>query len=125
MMSPVVRFRKWTAGDLLAWLLPFVFMLVVACMCLKTNNFELNPDEGGNLMKALLVGRGHPLYLETWSDQPPLFTHALVLLFKLTGPSVESGRLLVVLSSGLLLWGSSSMRVWLAGRPLPWEAWCS
>ncbi|HWQ10992.1 MAG TPA: glycosyltransferase family 39 protein [Holophaga sp.] len=104
-VQPVFPFRKWTLGDLLACLLPFLFMLAVACMCLKTNNFELNPDEGGNLMKALLVGRGHPLYVETWSDQPPLFTHALALLFKVTGPSVESGRMLVVVASGLLLWG--------------------
>lgn len=61
-------------------------------------------DEGINLMKALLVGRGYHLFSEIWSDQPPLLTVTLAGLFRATGPSVAAARMLVMLLSALLLW---------------------
>ncbi|HET9953991.1 MAG TPA: hypothetical protein VFQ61_05790, partial [Polyangiaceae bacterium] len=39
--------------------------------------FEIDPDEGNNLIKALLLDRGHAFLTEIWSDQPPLFPHLL------------------------------------------------
>ena len=98
--------RGGRSGRGLSILLPTCFVVAAALLCWAFQNFEFNPDEGGNLMKALLVNRGHALYTEVWSDQPPLFTHLLALLFRFTGPSVLGGRLLVACFSGLLLWGA-------------------
>ena len=105
-LEPRTREPEWPGSAHLAYLLPVLFVVAVAVLCGRLPNFEFDPDEGGNLMKALLVQYGHPLYTEIWSDQPPLFTHALAWLFRLTGPSVASGRWLVMISSGLLLWGA-------------------
>ena len=61
-------------------------------------------DEGINLMKALLVTKGYRLFRDIWSDQPPIFTLMLAGQFKAFGPSVEGGRLLVILLASVLLW---------------------
>ena len=42
--------------------------------------FEFNPDEGNNLVKALLLEQGHTFTRGIWSDQPPLFAYALHVL---------------------------------------------
>src|SRR4051794_5789212 len=66
-------------------LLPLCFCLVVLLLGLTCNAFQYDTDEGLNLMKSLLQLRGHHLYSEIWSDQPPLFTYILSGWFKLTG----------------------------------------
>ncbi len=68
-------------------------------------SFEMDFDEGVNLIKALLLLRGFPLYRLVWSDQPPLFTYLLAGEFRLAGLSVNAARLLVLLFSCALLWG--------------------
>ena len=68
--------------------------------------FALDLDEGINLMKALLVGRGFQLYSQIWSDQPPLFTYLLTGVFELFGYQVNVGRLLSLIFSSLLIWAS-------------------
>jgi Dolichyl-phosphate-mannose-protein mannosyltransferase len=65
--------------------------------------FSMNPDEGINSMKALLVDHGYRLYEQIWSDQPPLFTHLLRLWLDFLGWSVMHGRLLVLLFAALLV----------------------
>ncbi len=65
--------------------------------------FELDPDEGNNLMKARLLADGHRLHGEVWSDQPPGFTYLLAGWLGLTGWNVEQGRLLVLLCSAVLM----------------------
>jgi 4-amino-4-deoxy-L-arabinose transferase-like glycosyltransferase len=65
---------------------------------------QFDTDEGLNLMRSMLVVLGHPLYLEVSSDQPPLFTQLLGLLFRVTGFEVTPARLLVLLFSTLLVW---------------------
>ena len=67
--------------------------------------FEMDFDEGVNLIKALLLLRGFPLYRLVWSDQPPLFTYLLAGEFRLAGLSVNAARLLVLLFSCALFWG--------------------
>ncbi len=57
---------------------------------------QFGTAEGYELMKALLVSQGHPLYREVWNDQPPLHTELVALLFRLFGPSAYAGRLLGV-----------------------------
>ena len=66
--------------------------------------FEYNPDEGINLMKSLLFLNGFSLYKQIANDQPPLFTLILSYWFKLLGPSVYHGRILILIFSCLLLW---------------------
>jgi uncharacterized membrane protein len=66
--------------------------------------FEFDPDEGINLIKALLYSEGFSLYKQIWSDQPPLFTILLSYWLRLFGQSVFTARLLTVLFSALLVW---------------------
>jgi 4-amino-4-deoxy-L-arabinose transferase-like glycosyltransferase len=79
------------------------FFLTVLTIGLATHPFEYDTDEGLNLIKAMLLGRGYSLYSQIWSDQPPVFTYLLAWWFKLTGPSVTAGRVLVLGFSCLLL----------------------
>ncbi|MCK4660716.1 MAG: glycosyltransferase family 39 protein [Phycisphaerae bacterium] len=65
---------------------------------------EFDPDEGNNVIKALMLAKGHTLYAEIWSDQPPLFTYMLRGWFALTDWTVHQGRLLVLLCGAVLLW---------------------
>src|SRR5690242_21426889 len=58
---------------------------------------QFDSDEGLNLMRSMLVSLGHPLYREVSSDQPPLLTHILALLFRVTGFAVNPARMLVLL----------------------------
>lgn len=84
-------------------LIPLLFGVVVLTIGLLADDFEYDTDEGINLMKSLLLSRGHLLYSEIWSDQPPAFTYALVGWFKVFGMSVSAGRGLVLATSILLL----------------------
>jgi Dolichyl-phosphate-mannose-protein mannosyltransferase len=72
------------------------------------NIFELDPDEGINLMKAFLINHGYPLYQEVWNDQPPILTHILALEFSLFEPSVNLARVIILLFSVGLIW-----QIWL------------
>jgi 4-amino-4-deoxy-L-arabinose transferase-like glycosyltransferase len=65
---------------------------------------QFDGDEGLNLMRSMLVTLGHPLYSQVSSDQPPLFTQLLALLFRVIGFEVTPARLLVLLFSTLLVW---------------------
>jgi 4-amino-4-deoxy-L-arabinose transferase-like glycosyltransferase len=68
---------------------------------------QFDSDEGLNLMRSMLVSLGHPLYSEVSSDQPPLFTHLLAVLFRVVGFEVNPARLLVLLFSTLLVWSAA------------------
>ena len=65
--------------------------------------FEFDSDEGVNVMKALLVARGHALYSEVWNDQPPLWTWLLRAWFGLWGWDVTAGRRLVLLFAATMV----------------------
>ncbi len=95
------------AGELL-WQLapPGLFFFSVFKYYPYRDVFALDLDEGINLMKALLVGRGFQLYSQIWSDQPPVFTYLLSGFFELTGYHVNAGRLLSLLFSTLLIWAA-------------------
>ncbi|MFA5322390.1 MAG: hypothetical protein WC373_06910 [Smithella sp.] len=97
----IKRLKDWA----LPLLIPVLFFSLII-LVFSTPVFEFNPDEGGNLMKAMLLDQGYNLYSQIWSDQPPLFTHALAWLMHFWGYDVECGRVLVLLSSCLLLWGA-------------------
>ncbi len=69
-----------------------------------TQTFELDSDEGLNLIKVLLYSQGFSLYTQIWNDQPPLFTVVLSLWFSLVGQSIIAARLLILIFSALLMW---------------------
>jgi hypothetical protein len=92
----------------LVWQLavPLIFLLIVMFFYPTGEKFEFSADEGINLMKAMLVDHGYPLYSNIWSDQPPLFTYLLAFDFKVFGYKVGAGRDLVLLFSTLLVWAA-------------------
>ena len=71
--------------------------------------FELNPDEGINAVKAMMVLKGYALYTDIWSDQPPLLTYLLAALFRLFGLKIAVGRAAVLLFAAVGL----ATTVWL------------
>ncbi len=83
---------------------PVLFFLLVWAFHPFHDVFQFDSDEGNNLIKALLMAKGHALYSEIWSDQPPLFTYMLRAWFVMTGWTVHQGRILVLICSSILLW---------------------
>lgn len=61
--------------------------------------FEFNTDEGVNLIKAMMSLKGFDLYSQVWSDQPPVLTYALAVVFRFVGLKVNAGRLLILILS--------------------------
>ncbi len=90
----------------LAWhiLSPLVYFVAMLAFSPYWDMFWIYSDEGFVLMKALLVSRGYPLYTQVWSDQPPLHTDLMALLFRLNGPGVFAARLLTLCFTCLLIW---------------------
>ncbi|MCJ7512216.1 MAG: glycosyltransferase family 39 protein [Anaerolineales bacterium] len=84
-------------------LLVVLFALTVLLFFPFRFAFELDPDEGIQLMKAFLHAAGHPLYSQVYSDQPPLFTLLLSSLIKAFGAKVLPARLAVLFFSIILL----------------------
>jgi len=66
--------------------------------------FEYDSDEGIDLMASLLLAKGFPLYKQIWYEHPPLVPVILSYWFKLLGPSVHHGRLLILIFSGIFLY---------------------
>jgi hypothetical protein len=80
--------------------------------------YELDPDEGYNLMKVMLLGRGYALYREIWSDQPPGYTYLGLLFVRIFGEHVDSVRFLtIVLTGGLVFAVADLLRRALPGFP--------
>ena len=75
---------KYSAGSLLGLLIMLITFLTVIFKYYPFRKiFEIDPDEGINLIKGLLVEQGYSLYTEIWSDQPPLFTYFLAVVFRI------------------------------------------
>lgn len=75
---------------------------------------RLDRDEGFNIMKAALVERGYPLYSQTWSDQPPVFTHLLVAWRAVFGSSDAAARSLSLVINAIGLASLGRITAWLA-----------
>ncbi len=78
--------------------------------------FQFGGDENFEILKGFLYSRGFRLYTEIWNDQPPLFTVLLGALFKLTGPSVFAGRLMVLAFATILFVSFYSLVLRTSGR---------
>lgn len=102
------------AAGLLAAAFPIGFFVFVVLFVPLLDRFEMNMDEGIELMKGMLFARGYTLYTEIWSNQTPLFTAALGWLFRVSGENVLAARLLVLASSAALLWAAFEIlrRTW-------------
>jgi 4-amino-4-deoxy-L-arabinose transferase-like glycosyltransferase len=98
--------NKWITYGLPA-AVALAVLLVVFLYFPFREKLQYDTDEGLNLMRAMLVNLGHPLYVEVSSDQPPLLTHLLALLFRVTGFNVNSARLLILMFSALLVWSGA------------------
>jgi hypothetical protein len=90
----VVAWRTWT------WLIPG---LVVYSICRVPSFFEPHwyTDEAGYATTARAVLRGAPLYLQAWTNKPPLHIWAVALPLSLFGPR-EAGFHALTFLSGLL-----------------------
>ncbi len=67
--------------------------------------FEFDPDEGNNVIKALLVRHGYAYGTEIWTDQPPLFSYLLLPVFTVFGWTMDVARSVVSAFSALLVFG--------------------
>lgn len=88
----------------LIFILLYIVLVIVMRFQPITKIFEMDYDEGFNLIKSLLYSQGFVLYSEIWNDQPPIFTVILSGWFKLFGQSIFTARLLVLLFSSVLVW---------------------
>lgn len=88
----------------IVFLAAIVYVVALICLAPIRTGFQFGGDEGHELMKALLVSRGHPLYKEVWNDQPPLYTLIVGAFFWLIGPSAFAARIITVGFSALLCW---------------------
>jgi 4-amino-4-deoxy-L-arabinose transferase-like glycosyltransferase len=88
-------------------LLALIFLAFTFAFYPFREKLQFDSDEGLNLMRSMLVTLGHPLYSEVSSDQPPLFTQMLALLFRLVGFEVNPARFLVLLFAALVVWSGA------------------
>jgi hypothetical protein len=98
------------------------FLVAVLVLHPFRTYFEFDPDEGNNVIKALMLSRGHALYTEIWNDQAPLFTYALTWWFAMFGATVNAGRILVLLCSTVTIWGVYQMARVSWGHVHAWAA---
>lgn len=100
--------KSLSRHSIFPFLLPVLIALAFFVFTFSYHPFrekiQFNTDEGFNVMRSMLVVLGYPLYLEVSSDQPPLFTHLLGLVFRISGFELNAARLLVLLFSTLLVW---------------------
>jgi 4-amino-4-deoxy-L-arabinose transferase-like glycosyltransferase len=100
--------RQYTVGS---FLLPVVLALIFLAFTFAYYPFreklQFDSDEGLNLMRSMLVTLGHPLYSEVSSDQPPLLTQMLAVLFRVVGFEVNPARFLVLSFAALVVWAAA------------------
>lgn len=91
-------------GIVIDWGLPVLYFLLMYFFFPFRDAFWMDFDEGINLVKAQMLLRGYSLYSEIWSDQPPLLTYVLALVFRIFGMEASVGRILVLVLSCGLIW---------------------
>ena len=78
--------------------------------------FAFDPDEGLNAILVLLVDRGHPLYTQSWYNQPPLLTQLLRVWFAAFGWEIDTGRMLILLFAAVCVFALYDMVRLIAGH---------
>jgi len=99
-------------------LVPGLFVAFALCLMPVKQAFQLDLDEGLELIKASLYSEGFTLYTQIWNDQPPLLTVLLSSWFALFGKSIFAARLLILTFATLLI-GSffQTLRITLGKLP--------
>jgi hypothetical protein len=79
-------------------LLILILVVYVFAFILLLNNFQFvfSGDEGFNLMKVQLLNKGYQLYVDIWSDQPPLYPFMLKTFNILSSNQIFNARLLTL-----------------------------
>jgi len=102
------------------WLYRLTIAILLGCFALWATShfgdFVRDDDEGMNLMKARMVREGYVPHRDIWSDQPPLLTLCLALVFELFGESVLVARCLIVTFACLGLTSTAWIARLLGGR---------
>lgn len=118
--APALR-RRFTltprAQNALFWLLLVALLAGLVCFeapALGKTYWEY--DEGINVIKAQLVQEGYWPHRDIWSDQPPLFTLMLVVVFKIFGSSLLVGRAFLLFWAVVLVAGTAWVTAHVAGR---------
>ncbi len=102
--------------------LMLAFFILSTLLVMPLSLFVFDNDEGINVIKAVLMADGYPLYTQTWSDQPPVFTQLLQLAFATFGETMLVARLTVLALTVLLVWAfTGTIRLHL-GTAAAWGA---
>ena len=121
-MNPVTRSERLIplSQSPLHLVLPLVFLAGMFFFHPFRQIFEMGKDEGGQVMKALLLARGYSLYSEIWSDQPPVLTYLQAAGIRAFNADVDDARVLVMLlSTALLAAAAHTLRLnWGLGHAL-------
>ena len=118
-LTPPAASRRRQIGMQLFMLLFFVGS---ALLLMPLSLFVFDNDEGINVIKATLLADGYPLYTQTWSDQPPIFTQLLQWSFALFGEQMVVARLLVLALTTLFVWAYTSTICLHLGQAGAWVA---
>lgn len=86
-------------------LVPIIFFLVLFFNEGNIIPFQLNPDEGINLVKADLLNQSFEFIKEIWSDQPPFLSSLLGIIFNIVEDKVTTARYLIIGFSLLFISG--------------------
>lgn len=99
-----------------------IFFVLGTLLVMPLSLFVFDNDEGINVIKAVLMADGYPLYTQTWSDQPPVFSQLLQLSFAAFGETMMVARLTVLALTVLLVWAfTGTIRLHL-GNAAAWGA---
>lgn len=109
--------RLIAAEPLIAALL---YILVISIAVPWWSIYAFDSDEGVNLMKAALLDEGYRLYVEIWSDQPPVLTYLLAPIHALFPASVSAPRLLILFFAGLTIFSLFRILGRAEGRIAAW-----
>ncbi len=109
--------RFFSKSDWLVLILvPFLFFLVIFLFHPFRETFQYNTDEGVELIKSMLVAKGHHITGDVWSDHPPLFNNLLAFVFSRTSFSVNVARLITLSFSVVLIGMSATLAQLIWGR---------
>jgi hypothetical protein len=117
-MSHKLNLQPWMRSLSFHLLVPGLFVAFALCLMPVKQAFQLDLDEGLELIKASLYSEGFTLYTQIWNDQPPLLTVLLSSWFALFGKSIFAARCLILGFAALLIgFFFQTLRITLGNLP--------
>jgi hypothetical protein len=95
--------QLFRASKYVIWAIPLAWLVIGVAVIYTGDYFELDNDEGINLIKVFLVDQSYSLYRDIWNDQPPLMTLLLSAWLRVFGTDANAARVLALVFSSLLL----------------------